>query len=113
VQHQGDGSRSKVREPDPFNGTNPTKLQTFLIQLQLSFNNRPHAFADECQKVSFAISYLKGITLAHFKNSLIEPDLYHPPAWGDDYDEFISELKNISDLQMLLVKLKANLRTYL
>ena len=40
VQHQGDGSRSKVREPDPFDGTDPTKLRTFLVQLQLSFNDR-------------------------------------------------------------------------
>ena len=44
VRHQGDGSRSKVREPDPFNGTDPTKLRTFLIQLQLSFNDQPCAF---------------------------------------------------------------------
>jgi len=39
VQHQGDGSRSKVREPDPFDRTDPTKLRTFLVQLQLSFND--------------------------------------------------------------------------
>jgi hypothetical protein len=26
MKHQGDGSRSKVREPDPFDGTDPTKL---------------------------------------------------------------------------------------
>jgi hypothetical protein len=38
--------------------------------------------------------YLKGIALAPFKNSLIELDLYHPPAWGGDYDEFVLELKN-------------------
>ena len=39
VQHQGDGSRAKVRDPDPFNGTDPAKLCTFLVQLQLSFND--------------------------------------------------------------------------
>jgi len=39
VKHQGDGSRSKVQEPDPFDGTDPTKLRTFLVQLQLSFND--------------------------------------------------------------------------
>src|SRR6202041_3990248 len=41
VRTQGDGSRAKVREPDPFDGTDPTKLQTFLIQLQLSFSDWP------------------------------------------------------------------------
>jgi hypothetical protein len=93
VKHQGDGSRTKVREPDPFDGTDPTKLRTFLVQLQLSFRDRPRAFADDSRKVNFAISYLKGIALAHFENSLIKPDLYDPPAWGDDYDKFVSELK--------------------
>src|ERR1700683_5194397 len=44
VRHQGDGSHSKVRELDPFNGTDPTKLRTFLVQLQLSFNDRPRTF---------------------------------------------------------------------
>ena len=94
VKHQGDGSHLKVWEPDPFNGTDPTKLWTFLVQLQLSFNDWSHTFTDESWKVNFAISYLKGITLAHFETSLIEPDLYDPPAWGDDYDKFVSELKN-------------------
>ena len=93
VRHQGDGSRSKVREPDPFDGTDPAKLWTFLVQLRLSFNDRPRAFANDRNKVNFAISYLKGIALAHFENSLIEPDLLNPPDWEDDYGEFVSELK--------------------
>src|ERR1700722_12312309 len=41
VRTKGDGSRAKVREPDPFDGTDPTKLQTFLVQLQLSFSDQP------------------------------------------------------------------------
>jgi hypothetical protein len=39
VQNQGDGSRSKVRDPDTFDGTDPAKLRPFLVQLQLSFND--------------------------------------------------------------------------
>ena len=62
VRHQGDGSRSKVREPDPFDGTDPAKLR-------LSFYDRPRAFANDQNKVNFTISYLKGIALAHFENS--------------------------------------------
>jgi Retrotransposon gag protein len=93
VKNQGDGSRSKVREPDPFDGTDPTKLRTFLVQLQLSFNDRPRAFQSDRRKVNFAISYLKGMALAHFENSLIEPDPFNPPDWEDDYGEFVSELK--------------------
>src|SRR3984885_4826988 len=33
------------------------------------------------------------ITLAHFKNSLLEPDLINPPEWKNDYEEFVQELK--------------------
>ena len=61
VRHQGDGSCSKVREPDPFNKTDPAKLQTFLVQIQLSFNDCPPAFANDRNKINFTISYLKGI----------------------------------------------------
>jgi hypothetical protein len=93
VQRQGDGPRSKVREPDPFDGSDSAKLRTFLVQLRLSFNDRPRAFADDRNKINFAISYLKGIALAHFENSLIEPDLTNPPAWSDNYEAFVSELK--------------------
>ena len=46
VQDPGDGSQAKVREPDPFDSMDPTKLQTFLVQLQLSFNDCPSAFAN-------------------------------------------------------------------
>src|ERR1700692_1270587 len=38
MQHQGDGSCLKVQEPDLFDSTGPSKLCTFLVQLQLSFN---------------------------------------------------------------------------
>src|ERR1700721_4812314 len=41
VRTQGAGSQDKVQEPDPFEGTDPTRLRTFLVQLQLSFSDRP------------------------------------------------------------------------
>src|SRR3984893_11024104 len=93
VKCQEDGSRSKVREPDPFDGSDPTKLRTFLVQLQLSFNDRPTTFIRDDRKINFAISYLKGTALAHFENSLLEPDLINPPEWKNDYEEFVQELK--------------------
>jgi hypothetical protein len=58
-----------------------------------SYNDCPHAFTDDRNKINFTISYLKGIALTHSENSLIKPDLINPPASSDDYDEFISELK--------------------
>src|SRR3984957_18503426 len=93
VGSQRDSSRTKVQDPDPFNGTDPAKLQTFLVQLQLSFNDRLSAFGNGRRKVNFAISYLKGMALAYFETSLLEPDVLNPPAWEDDYSEFVEELK--------------------
>src|ERR1700723_1154808 len=93
VRTQGDDSRAEVREPDLFDGTDPTKLQTFLIQLQLSFSDRPRSFGQDDRKVNFAISYLKGLALAHFENALIEPDLLAAATWPNNYSKFVSELK--------------------
>ena len=33
------------------------------------------------------------MALAYFKTSLLEPDVLNPPAWEDDYSEFVKELK--------------------
>ena len=55
IGSQRDSSRTKVQEPDPFDGMDPAKLQTFLVQLQLSFNDRPSAFGNGRRKVNFAI----------------------------------------------------------
>src|SRR3984957_9592614 len=46
IGSQRESSRTKVRQPDPFDGTDPAKLRTFLVQLQLSFNDRPSAFGN-------------------------------------------------------------------
>src|ERR1700723_858217 len=93
VRTQGDSSRAKVRELNPFDGTDPTKLRTFLVQLQLSFSDRPRSFGQDDRKVNFAISYLKGSALAHFENALIEPDLLAAATWPNNYSKFVSELK--------------------
>ena len=37
-------SRTEVREPDTFNGTNPKKLHTFFVQCELNFQDWPKAF---------------------------------------------------------------------
>src|ERR1700723_1619599 len=33
------------------------------------------------------------MALAYFETSLLEPDILNPPAWEDDYSEFVEELK--------------------
>src|ERR1700723_1557782 len=33
------------------------------------------------------------MALTYFETSLLEPDVLNPPAWEDDYSEFVEELK--------------------
>ena len=101
-----------------------TKLWTFLIQFPLNFNDQPHTFSKDQRKVNFTISYLQGIAIAHFENTLIEPDLIHPAVWDDNYKEFVSELKTYfgapgidgeaeSKLKNLVMKLNQHITKYL
>ena len=82
--------RTKVREPDVFDGLDTRKLQPFLVQCTLNFRNHPDAFSTDSAKVTFALSYLKGTALDWFK-PLLTSGLN--PAWLDGYSDFISELR--------------------
>ncbi|KAG6326117.1 hypothetical protein ID866_12972, partial [Astraeus odoratus] len=84
--------RTKVHEPDTFDGTDPKKLCEFLVQCELNFHDRPQAFCLDSRKVSFALSFLKGIALAWFEPDLLNTIPGAEPAWADDYSEFIIEL---------------------
>ena len=79
-RHTSDSSssRAKVREPDTFDGTDPKKLQTFLVQCKLCFQDRAKAFCQDRARVTFAQSYLKGMTLEWF-----EPDLLNSSDLAD------------------------------
>lgn len=85
--------RNNVREPDPFDGTDPTKLRTFFAQLELVFKARPRTFDTDEKKVTYAVSHLKGITLAWFEPFLLEPASGNPPVFLTDYEVFQEELR--------------------
>ncbi|KAG6328245.1 hypothetical protein ID866_10844 [Astraeus odoratus] len=83
---------TKICEPDTFDGMDLKKLCEFLIQCELNFCDRLQAFCSDVQKVSFALSFLKGITLAWFKPDLLDAIPGAGPTWADNYSEFIIEL---------------------
>src|SRR5882724_3632007 len=89
-------SKPKLREPDPFDGSNPHKLRTFILQCKLNFRDRKDAFEDDSDKVNYVLSYLKGTALDCFESAILDPI---EPLWLLDFDLFIEELK-------------ANFRTY-
>ena len=82
-------SKTKSREPDTFDGSDPKKLRTFLTQCKLNFRDRPKAFNTDAAKVTFAITFLKGSAFDWFEPYI--SDGSHPP-WETDYSEFVQEL---------------------
>jgi len=88
------GQRTKVRVLDQFDGSEPCRLRTFLIQCELCFQDCPRAFRTDRAKVVFAQSYLKGMALEWFEPDLLlsEPSAFRP-LWMDSYSEFVLELR--------------------
>src|SRR5882724_3946828 len=84
-------SKPKLREPNPFNGSDPKKLCTFIFQCKLNFWDNKDLFSTEEDKVNYALSHLKRITLDCFKPILLG---LHNPIWLSDFDLFIMELEN-------------------
>ncbi|KAG6326829.1 hypothetical protein ID866_12260, partial [Astraeus odoratus] len=95
-EDSGTSSRkTRVCKPDTFNGTDPKKLCTFLVQCELNFQDCPRIFHLDHSKVTFAQSYLKGMALEWFKPDLLSSsDQEDHPLWMDDWKEFVIELQS-------------------
>ena len=87
--------KTKVREPNTFNSSDPHKLHTFLILCKLNFQNQPKVFVTDRAKVTYVQSYLRGMALKWFKLDLLNASNPNAcPIWMDNYHQFISELKS-------------------
>jgi len=96
VLKMNSSSKPKLWEPDPFDGSDPHKLCTFILQCKLNFQDHKDMFEDYTEKVNYVLSYLKGTALDCFESAILDPV---KPAWLLDFDLFLEELK-------------ANFRTY-
>lgn len=56
------GSKLKIAAPDKFDGTR-SKLEGFLLQVDLNFRMNPSGFTSDEQKIAFIASYLSGQAL--------------------------------------------------
>ena len=65
-------SQVKVWDPDTFDGTDPKKLWTFLVQCELVYSDCPKAFQLDRSKITFTQSYLKGMALEWFEPDLLD-----------------------------------------
>ena len=81
----------KVKEPDTFDGTDPRKLNNFILLCNLYFQNNPTCYND-ATKVTFALSYLRGLALEFFEPTLLDSD--NTPEWLEDWSTFLDILKH-------------------
>src|SRR5882672_5747801 len=84
------GSKPKLWEPDPFDGSDSQKLRTFILQCKLNFRDRPDMFKSDTAKVNYMLSYLKGSALDCFEPALLDPN---ESQWLSDLTLFIEELE--------------------
>lgn len=85
--------RDNVRDPDQYDGLEPTKLHLFFTQLELVFIAQPLTFDSDEKKVTYAIFYLKGTPLQWFELYLLEGKTNSPPVFLSNYEEFQQELR--------------------
>ena len=91
VSGDSGSSKAKVHDPDVFDGSDPRKLQSFLVALSLVFADCPAYFTKE-KKVSYTLSYLGGTAKEWFEPDILDPDPNDPPAWMSSFKYLVQEL---------------------
>ena len=82
--------RGKSKEPDTFDGSDPKKLNNFILLCNLYFCQNL-SYNKDATKVTFALSYLRGMALEYFESTLLDSDDF--PDWMDKWDTFIHTLR--------------------
>jgi Ty3 transposon capsid-like protein len=86
-------TRSHLRNPDTFDGSDPAKLRPFLTLCALHFAERTQDFPDDDDKILYVMSYLRGVALEWFA-----PDIYDQsgtvPVWDGNFERFLQELQD-------------------
>jgi len=99
-------SKAKMREPDTFDGSDPSKLSNFILLCNLYFRNNP-AYSDDEAKIAFALSHLRGTALESFEPSILAEN--HEDWMMDNWSDFVESLQNqfgpMTPLQMLRITL--------
>ena len=83
-------SIGKVKEPNTFDGSEPWKLNNFILLCNLYFRNNPSYYDDE-PKVIFALSFLCGTALEYFEPAILDSN--ETPPWMDNWSAFIRTLR--------------------
>lgn len=84
--------RSKVKDPDVFDGSDASKLRGWFTQLNIIFRARPAEFTTADRRINFAISYLGGTAQQWFQPYLEQPGALLP-VFMVSWPDFVEELK--------------------
>jgi Retrotransposon gag protein len=93
LRHRDPPSRpvnTSVKQPDTFDGSDPKKLNNFILLCNLYFRNNPAYSADDA-KTTFALTLLRGTALEFFEPLLMSKE---PSAWEHDWEEFLQILRS-------------------
>ena len=83
--------RSSLRNPEFFDGTDPSKLHPFLAQCYLHFAERPRDFRTDDDKNLFILSFLRGDAARLFTTSGPQQEL----PWQGNFSLFIMEFFDV------------------
>ena len=89
-------SHVKPRSPDPFDGSNLGKLDTFIFQCSMYIVLRRQDFPDKACQVAFMLFHLKGSVLDWFQNAVTHgSSSLMSTAWLSSTRVFIDELRRL------------------
>ena len=89
--HDNKSGKAKAKDLDTFDNSNPRKLNSFLLLCNLYFCNNP-SYADDNAKVTFVLTYLRGMALDFFEPALSRLD--DTPEWLDNWSAFVHTLRS-------------------
>src|SRR6266508_6436926 len=90
---------AKPCSPDPFDGSDPNKLNTFLFQCSMYILLRSHDFPDESYQVAYMLSHLKGSALDWFQSVVTHgASSVTSVAWLSSTASFTNKLRRLFGL---------------
>lgn len=89
-RRENPSKRAKAKEPDTFDGSDPRKLNNFILLCNLYFRTNS-SYTSDSNKVTFALSYLRGTALEYFEPAILDSD--EVPEWMDNWSAFIRTLR--------------------
>src|SRR6266511_3636013 len=89
----------KPCSPDPFDGSDLNKLDTFLFQCGMYISLHSHNLLDESYQVAFLLSHLKGSALDWFQSTVTHGvSSITSVAWLSSTAAFTDELRRLFGL---------------